>query len=56
MKYKKIIKELAFKEKVSEKEIELEMENAIKLANLNCSVEEFIKMASKQVLKGLYIA
>lgn len=55
MKYKKILKELARTEKVSEKEIELEMQEAIKLANLNCSVEDFIKTVSNAVLNRRYI-
>ncbi len=49
MKYKEILKQLAIKENVTEKEIEKEMQLAINLAGLNCSVEEFIKTSSKLI-------
>lgn len=46
MKYKQILKELALKENVSEKEIEREMKIAIEAAGLKCSVKEFIETTS----------
>ena len=43
MRYKEILKELAFRENVSEKEIEAEMNEAIRAAGLECSAKEFIE-------------
>lgn len=51
MSYKEIIKQIAIKENISEKEVEMEMEAAIRLAGFDCSVEDFIKMSSKLIKK-----
>ncbi len=42
MKYKEILKELSVKENTSPKNIEREMEFALKLAGLDCSVKKFL--------------
>ena len=55
MKYKEILRQLAIQENVSEKEIEKEMQLAIKAAGLNTTPKEFIEKATKQVEKRLYI-
>ena len=55
MNYKKILKQLATKENVPEKEIEKEMELAISLAGLDCSARKFIDVATKTIEKRLYI-
>lgn len=54
MKYSEILRQLARKENVSVKEIEQEMQQAIDLAGLNCSVKEFIE-TTKKAIKGRYI-
>ena len=46
MTYKKMLKQLAQKENVSEKEIEREMQAAIRHAGYDCSVKEFIETAA----------
>ncbi len=45
MKYKDILKEIATNRKISTKEVEKEMEAAIKCAGLDCSPKEFIENA-----------
>ena len=46
MDFKAIVKQLAEKENVSVAEIENEMQNALNCADLNCDVEEFIKITA----------
>lgn len=55
MKYKKILKQISAKEKTSVKEIEYEMQKAITAAGYNCSVKDFIEMATAKVKQRLYI-
>lgn len=54
MKYKKIIRQIALKENISEKEVEQEMQSAIDTAGLNCTVQEFIKIMSSNLKKTIY--
>lgn len=51
MEYKQMLKQLANKENVSEKEIEREMQAAIKCAGQDCSVKEFIEITSNLIQK-----
>ncbi len=55
MDYRAIIKQLADKENVSSKEIEKEMEAAIKLSGISCSSKELIEIITLTLLKRLYI-
>lgn len=55
MKYYKILKNLARHEKVSEKEIETEMQLALIHAGLDCTVKEFIEQTTKTIRQRLYI-
>lgn len=55
MKYKKILKQISDKEKVSVKEIEYEIQKAISAAGYNCSVKDFIEMTAAKVKQRLYI-
>lgn len=50
MKYHKILKLIADKENVTVKEIEKEMEAALKAANINCSPQQFIKSITQKVI------
>lgn len=54
MKYKKIIRQIALKENISEKAVEQEMQSAIYAAGLDCSVQEFIKIMSLNIKKTIY--
>lgn len=56
MNYKKIMKELSLKHGVPVKHLEKEMQSAIFLAGLNCSVKEFIKTGTRMAKERLYIA
>lgn len=56
MGYNEILKNLAIKEKKTEKEIEDDMQQAINKAGLKCSAEEFIKVVSFFISKRRYIA
>lgn len=49
MTYKKMLRQLALKENVSVKEIESEMQSAIKYAGLDCSIKEFIEITTKLI-------
>ena len=51
MNYNKILKQIAVKENISEKEIENEMKKAITMAGYDCSVQEFIEMSVKLLEK-----
>ncbi len=54
MKYEKIIRQIALKENISEKEVEQEMQSAIDAAGLDCTVKEFIKIMSSKLKKTIY--
>ena len=56
MRYEDVLKVLAVKNGVTEKEIENEMQLALKLAGLECTVKEFINDVSFFVNKRRYIA
>ncbi|MBQ9965531.1 MAG: hypothetical protein IJP22_02250 [Clostridia bacterium] len=49
MKYKKIIKQIAIKEKTTVSEVEAEMLKALKAAGINCTPKEFIMMTTKGI-------
>ncbi len=55
MNYKKVLRKLSKKENVPVKELEQEMEKAIRAAGLTCSVKEFISKTANTVSKRLYI-
>lgn len=55
MKYKKILKELSTKNNIPVKQLEKEMQNAIKVAGLECTVKEFIEKGTKLIKQRLYI-
>ena len=56
MNYRKILKELSAKENVPIKELEKEMQTAIKAAGLDYTVKQFIKEGTKLAKQRLYIA
>lgn len=56
MKYENVLKVLALKNKVTEKEIENEMQLALELAGLDCTAKEFVEDISFFVSKRRYIA
>ena len=47
MSYKKALKELAKRENTTTKNIELEMQKAIELAGIDCSVKDFVNTVTK---------
>ena len=51
MNYQEILKYLAKKENIAEKEVEKEMQIAINKTGLNCSAEEFIKTITDVIIK-----
>ena len=55
MNYKKILKTIAEKENLSVKEVESEMETALKLTGINCSVQEFLENTTEALKNRLYI-
>ena len=54
MKYKQIIRQIAFKENISVKEVEQEMQLAINAAGLECTVQEFIEEMVSKLKKTIY--
>ena len=52
MGYQDILERIAGEEQCSKEEVEREMLVAIQQAGLECSVEEFIASACKQIVKG----
>ena len=56
MRYEDVLKVLAVKNGATEKEIENEMQLALKLAGLECTAKEFINDVSFFVNKRRYIA
>lgn len=56
VKYEKILKQLAKKEKLTTKEVENEIQNALCSAGLDCTAKEFIEITSFFILKRRYIA
>ncbi len=55
MNYKKGLRQLSKKENVPVKELEREMEKAIRAAGLTCSVKDFIMSTAATAKKRLYI-
>lgn len=55
MNYKKVLRQLSKKENVPVKELEREMEKAIRAAGLTCSVKDFIMSTAATAKKRLYI-
>lgn len=55
MKYSDILNEIAEKEKISAKEVRAEIESVLKVANVDCSVEEFLSIVTADIIKRLYI-
>lgn len=51
MNYNRILKQIAAKENISVKEVEREMEIAIRAAGLDCSPKEFIEKTALLVRK-----
>ena len=55
MKYSDILNEIAEKERISAKEVRAEIESVLKVANINCSVEEFLSIVTADIIKRRYI-
>ena len=55
MKYNEILKKIAKDNNSSKKAVEAEMERALRLAGVNCSVKEFIENAANNLQNRLYI-
>ena len=55
MNYKKILKNIAEKEKISVKVVEKEMLAALRAAGMTCSVKEFLENAVNDINSRLYI-
>lgn len=55
MNYKKILKNIAEKEKISVKEVEKEMLVALRAAGMTCSVKVFLENTVKDINSRLYI-
>ena len=49
MRYQKILRQIAVKENTSVTEVEKEMQKALIIAGLDCSVKEFIEIVARQV-------
>ncbi|MBR6902946.1 MAG: hypothetical protein IKN39_03555 [Clostridia bacterium] len=54
MKYNQIIKQLAKKNKISKKEVDLQMRSALKNSGINVSPEVVIQIAVEQIKKTIY--
>ena len=49
MEYRDVLKTISIKEKVDIKEIELEMQKALKAAKITCSVQEFVEKTASAI-------
>lgn len=51
MKYKEILSRIAKENNTTPFEVEKEMQDALRIANIDCNVEDFIIMVSSMVLQ-----
>lgn len=53
--YNEILKQIADRENVSVNDVEKEMDEAIRSAGIECSVEEFVDTMARMVMQRRYI-